>query len=200
MAEATHLLGLPLKHKMRDIKDLAEELTKYLLIDGSRAMTGSLDLDAIINWVKWAGIDLAIAPLSPTELCVRRITAPFELRDLRVRNFKMGGNLELRHNAYFYTQALYYGAQFHFKAFDDILYDWVTVASVKADSGWSQDENFEIPRAGNITLVSNKLLNAINGALRLPNARPAAPQAGDTRYDPSTDTFEIYDGAVWRQH
>jgi len=62
------------------------------------------------------------------------------------------------------------------------------------------NDYFDIMRAGDITLLSNKLLNAVAGALRLPNTRPSTPQAGDTRYDPTTDTFEIYDGAVWRPH
>lgn len=59
---------------------------------------------------------------------------------------------------------------------------------------------FRIQRAGNISLLSNKILDTINGVLRLPNTQPATPQAGDTRYDPATDLFEIYDGAVWRPH
>ena len=42
MAEIIHLLSLPLKHKMSDVQDLAAELQKYLLLDGSRAMTGDL--------------------------------------------------------------------------------------------------------------------------------------------------------------
>lgn len=64
MAEATHLLSLPLKHKMRDISDLAAELQRYLLLDGSRAMTGDFDLDGsdIMNpyQINFSGGDVCI--------------------------------------------------------------------------------------------------------------------------------------------
>lgn len=60
--------------------------------------------------------------------------------------------------------------------------------------------NFEINRAGDITLLSGKSLNCLNGILRLPDSQPAGPSAGDCRYDAATDTFEIYDGAAWNAH
>lgn len=56
-------------------------------------------------------------------------------------------------------------------------------------------ECYERTRAYN-----SALLDWLNGVLRLPNTRPASPVAGDTRYDPTTDTFEIYDGAAWKLH
>ena len=46
MAQAAHLLGLPLKHKIRDIKGLSTELDAFLKHDGSRALTGNLLPDA----------------------------------------------------------------------------------------------------------------------------------------------------------
>jgi len=48
--------------------------------------------------------------------------------------------------------------------------------------------------------VNAKLFNVLNDVLRLPNSRPASPSAGDCRYDPATDTFEIYDGVGWNPH
>lgn len=74
---------------------------------------------------------------------------------------------------------------------------WIwEVATITSAFGGS----FNIGKAGNITLLSTALLNAIDGVLRLPNTRPTTPQACDTRYDPATDTFEIYDGTQWRSH
>lgn len=60
----------------------------------------------------------------------------------------------------------------------------------------SQDLN----NIGNATLANNKSLNVISGVLTLPNTRPTSPSAGDVRYDPATDTFEIYDGVSWNPH
>lgn len=51
-------------------------------------------------------------------------------------------------------------------------------------------------RVGNATFGASVTAAILN----LPAARPPAPVSGDTRYDAATDTFEIYDGAVWNAH
>lgn len=60
----------------------------------------------------------------------------------------------------------------------------------------------EVPHTGDITMRSGKTLDfpTNDGILLLPDVRSATPQACEVRYDPATDTFEIYDGAAWNPH
>ena len=58
------------------------------------------------------------------------------------------------------------------------------------------DGECQIPRAGDIITLSG-----VGYHHRLPDTRPAAPVAGDSRYDPTTDTLEYRTAAgAWSAH
>lgn len=75
MAEATHLLGLPRKHTMKEIKGLLDEFNKYLLLTGG-TMQGSInmggyslynsmmfDISLLVMDPLGSGIDMQMTPI-----------------------------------------------------------------------------------------------------------------------------------------
>jgi len=56
----------------------------------------------------------------------------------------------------------------------------------------------DIPRAGDITMRSGKVLDNLAGVFRLPNTAPASPSANDCYFDPATNTLYVYNGTAWK--
>lgn len=161
------------------------DTTRYLPIDGSKPMEGDLDL---------AGYNLlttyiSLRPISTLGLRVMD-RAGTNYRDWYVRTLqfelisgkKNAAEIQARANEA--ASITFYG--YH--------------GGGRVQVGKIDDDFWTLDRAGNITLLSNKILDVINGVLRFPDTRPAVPTAGDVRYDAATDTFEIYDGAAWNAH
>jgi len=199
MAEATHLLGLPLKHKMKDISDLAAELQKYLLRSGVNPMTGALNMGGNVIWRLGGAFPYSC-------LLTASLETPHTLRVMDGEGMVGQGSISV--NNVYGLQALGFVAStasisthYYPTAYLSLYgynYGWYECARVGHDG--VDPIVFSVPRAGNLTLLASKRINALDGILRLPNTRSGTPQANDCRYDPVTDTFEIYDGAQWRAH
>lgn len=164
---------------------------QYLLIDGSRAMTG--DLDLTINYKLIFG-DVRLARQSPTMLRIEDSSA--NLRDIYARYC-------------YFTTGVITSANYSRIRLDavsqslgKIVFETKYPSAYTIIATINNSGNFEINRAGDITMLTGSILDfpTNDGILLLPDIRSAAPQAGEVRYDPATDTLEIYDGAAWNPH
>lgn len=69
---------------------------------------------------------------------------------------------------------------------------WQTAA--RMGTRGSYDPTFYIPRAGDIIHLTGAFHHT------LPDTRPAAPTAGDVRYNATSKELEVYDGSAWHNH
>lgn len=217
MAESTHLLGLPLKHKLnaKHIADIMlsnltdQQLLSYelaskkwrnvstipdsaypnaLLLDGTRAMTAPLPI-----------VDVYLKRISPVALAIYQSDLT-TLASLRIYGLDTEGAYKFPEligkvtNSVIRTLAT--ETTIDLKAQDE-LGSLVICAQLIASNGWDPIHRFDIPRLGDASLLSGRTLNSLNGIFRLPDSAPASPSANDCYFDASTNTLYVYNGTVW---
>ena len=65
--------------------------------------------------------------------------------------------------------------------------------------GHALDVNSQnLTNAGDITMLSGKVLNNLAGVSRLPNSASASPSANDCYFNAATNTLYIYNGTAWK--
>lgn len=229
MAEATHLLGLPLKHRMKDMKDYLFVLpntsmeikettvgtTQLVLLNFTDslasqigAMSGALYIIDVLSedraYVAFSNVDGSISgwleytPSADTlefnNFSNVKLLSPIITEIYEMKVTQIDSNLKPKtNNAYdigyyhvlpflrSYWKNLYLSGS----AYVDTIQESTTNAGVT------------IPKAGDITFLSGKILNAINAVLRLPNSPSASPSSGDTYFDATTNKLYIYNGTAW---
>lgn len=198
---AEHLLGLPLKHRMKDIRGLMAELETLLKLDGSRVMTGKFQgKDAKFSMAN-TSLEIAersfggavypeLLPMSSMAMKYMWITGgiiahspDFDYPGITFYKTTDGQPDPTKAGYMVYNLPMYGGLIFGTLGQGDIIFN--PVGETK------------IPRAGDITLLSGKILDAVNAVLRLPDSAPASPSTGDTYFNSGTDTLYVYNGTTW---
>jgi hypothetical protein len=117
------------------------------------------------------------------------------LRNIRINNLVSSGDLRLLN-----TKAL--KGQGDYNTYYDIYAGTApttggTVARVYARSGMGVDDyRMSITRAGNITLLANKIFNPSAGVMLLPLSG-ISDMAGAVYYNIASDELRVYDGLAW---
>ena len=185
-------------------------LTEYLPIDGSKPMKGNLDLDIYHLLTKYMRIK------------------EMDAYTLGVRNRADTAGRHFRVNRLEFTTLRGYGVTTYLEPYptdnsmiiiqarDNDTDLMVEVARLKSAS----EPVLEISRCGNLTttaistinttlgaivmgnaaLNNGKTLGCLLGRLILPDGSGGGTTTGQCRYDAATDTFEIFDGILWKAH
>ena len=183
-----------------------------LLLDGTRAMTGDFNLGN--NDILFGSGE---ANFGSVDHLIRRAKVGDPLGadadDLLIDaldSIIFAGNLKGLGQSTFYSYFMMYpssdaGSIFYMRPYWDGarklwfkvenesgLYDNVMIFTIGPTSF------VDIPSAGDITMLSGKVLNNLAGVFRLPNSAPASPSANDCYFNASTNTLYIYNGTAWK--
>lgn len=176
---------------------VADALT-FLKLDGSRAMTGDLNIGA----KSLMTTNLALRELFSYSLGIKSNGSDMDLQLRYLRptsgiisssasNMVIQGKFNTLNSAV--TLRSNNGAAY----IDHLQFKAGAMSLLTELDGNGQD----LVDLGSVILLAGKTVDCrnANARLRLPRATAGA-STGGCRYDAATDTFEIYDGAVWNAH
>lgn len=165
-----------------DIADVVADALTFLKLDGSRAMTGNLDLNGHLLQFTSSALKQETGQLA----CTNRPGTSYQ-------NFR----------CYTFLATSFYGMgnPSYFRPAENREIHFQTYAGLKNVANLSDvTEDLSISRAGDITLLEDKILNLLGAEIQIPCAIPASPLLGHMWYDAPNDILYLRDAIGWKAH
>ena len=170
-----------------------------LLLDGSRSMTGAINVGEIPKGVTFGSAGAYIQGETYGGAHVIRIVSEDELfldGNIRMNQLILTSYLQFSSGSEA-GRRLYADAGLSFYGANDAG-DWMKVAEIKGGYLTGFEGFMDVSRAGDITMLSGKVLNNLAGVFRLPNSASASPSTNDCYFNASTNTLYVYNGTAWK--